>query len=326
MNVKIIFATLISTVLCAAVMGGEKKVRPLRIYLPRTVKADRSTLTLGIIGIIHSENPKLRQRVCSIAMGRAPFPGETLQVDRRTILSRLAASGIPQHRVNITGAKKVLITRNENVFTSEEIARTAWEYISIHRPGPAGCGWQLVRKVKDMIVPGKSKSTLNVKRDLTAAKGHIKLIVSAVAGKRTLAKREILFRLTYIHQQAVTTRSIPSGTLITPQNTTIRRVRLGGQPDPNWTAPFGMIAAMKLKRGVVLRKTLLRRRPLPLVVKRNQAVTMTIRGMCFIITAKGQALQDGRPGDFIKVRNLDSKRIVLVKVLHDGTVEPAQGS
>ena len=42
----------------------------------------------------------------------------------------------------------------------------------------------------------------------------------------------------------------------------------------------------------------------------------------FTISGTGLALQDGRPGDFIRVRNVDSKRIVVAKVTADGTVAP----
>jgi flagella basal body P-ring formation protein FlgA len=33
-------------------------------------------------------------------------------------------------------------------------------------------------------------------------------------------------------------------------------------------------------------------------------------------------MQEGRAGEYIKVRNLDSQRMILAKVNEDGTVEP----
>jgi len=49
---------------------------------------------------------------------------------------------------------------------------------------------------------------------------------------------------------------------------------------------------------------------------------MRIAGPTFVITSQGSAMQDGRTGDYIKVRNIDSKKIVTAKVMFDGTVEP----
>ena len=61
------------------------------------------------------------------------------------------------------------------------------------------------------------------------------------------------------------------------------------------------------------------------VVRRNDSVVMRITGNLFQITALGQALENGGEGDLIKVRNVDSKRVVVARVIHDGTVEPVCG-
>ena len=59
-----------------------------------------------------------------------------------------------------------------------------------------------------------------------------------------------------------------------------------------------------------------------IVVKRNQGVVMRIAGPTFVITGQGTAQQDGHTGDYIKVRNVDSRKIVTARVMFDGTVEP----
>jgi flagella basal body P-ring formation protein FlgA len=41
-----------------------------------------------------------------------------------------------------------------------------------------------------------------------------------------------------------------------------------------------------------------------------------------MITAVGKTMQDGRAGDYIKVRNADSQRIILARISEDGSVEP----
>jgi len=41
-----------------------------------------------------------------------------------------------------------------------------------------------------------------------------------------------------------------------------------------------------------------------------------------LVTAMGKTMQEGRAGEYIKIRNLDSQRIILCKVNEDATVEP----
>jgi flagella basal body P-ring formation protein FlgA len=49
---------------------------------------------------------------------------------------------------------------------------------------------------------------------------------------------------------------------------------------------------------------------------------MRIRGANFTITSMGEAMEDGRPGEFIRIRNISSRRIITAKVTRDGAVEP----
>ena len=60
----------------------------------------------------------------------------------------------------------------------------------------------------------------------------------------------------------------------------------------------------------------------PVITKRNQKVLIRIDMPGFLITAFGKAMQEGRAGEYIKVRNVDSQRIISAKVNEDGTVEP----
>jgi len=60
----------------------------------------------------------------------------------------------------------------------------------------------------------------------------------------------------------------------------------------------------------------------PVIVKRNRTVVIRIERPGLLITAIGKAMQDGRAGDYIKVKNVDSQRIIFARVNADGTVEP----
>jgi len=60
----------------------------------------------------------------------------------------------------------------------------------------------------------------------------------------------------------------------------------------------------------------------PVIVKRNRTVVIRIERPGLLITAIGKAMQDGRAGDYIKVQNVDSQRIIFARVNADGTVEP----
>jgi len=81
---------------------------------------------------------------------------------------------------------------------------------------------------------------------------------------------------------------------------------------------IGKEVRMSLKAGTILRYSHIER---PVVIKRNQMVYIVARGKNFIVKAKGIALQDGRSGSSIKVKNISSKKILWGKVISSEEVE-----
>jgi flagella basal body P-ring formation protein FlgA len=61
----------------------------------------------------------------------------------------------------------------------------------------------------------------------------------------------------------------------------------------------------------------------PTVVARNQTVAIRVERPGLLITAVGKAMEDGKAGEYIRVRNVDSQRIILAKINADASVEPA---
>jgi hypothetical protein len=54
--------------------------------------------------------------------------------------------------------------------------------------------------------------------------------------------------------------------------------------------------------------------PQPLLVKNRDLVRLRVRIGAFEVTARGEALQDGRAGQSIRVRNVDSNKVVTGRI------------
>mgnify|MGYP000340530716 CR=1 FL=1 len=81
---------------------------------------------------------------------------------------------------------------------------------------------------------------------------------------------------------------------------------------------LGKEVRMSLKAGTILRYSHLER---PVIIKRNQMVYIIARGKNFVVKARGLALQEGREGASIKVKNISSKKILWGKVISPEEVE-----
>lgn len=96
-------------------------------------------------------------------------------------------------------------------------------------------------------------------------------------------------------------------------------------PDDNRAAAYvrdaEALVGMSLSRGAIPGRPIqLGSLAPPLVVTRNDTVTMLLQHGALSVTARGRAMEDGAVGDHIRVANVDSSRIVDARVIGPGTV------
>lgn len=294
----------------------------LQVHLLRDVQVEADPITLGAVAVIRAADAATADRVAAIPLGRAPLSREQVAVDRPTILGRLAASGIPAAGVTFTGADKVLVGRKEQTVPAADIVKAAQGCLAKERPAPEGCCWTVGRAPGDMVVPAGGELRLAARILAHDVAGEAKVEVAAHLDGRTVAAQPIVLRLAYPERQAVATADIPVGAVLTSGNVAVRTA-MADRPQPaDWTAPLGLVATQSIRSGTVVRPAMVRAARSALAVRRNENVTMRVQGSGFLITGLCQVLEDGRPGDFIKVRNVDSQRIVAARVAPDGSVEP----
>ena len=315
------FGLLLSCLLAGGAAPGDGGV--LQLYVPRTKTLTGSSITLDDLCVVRCDDATVKAKAAAVRMGRAPFAKEVIVIDRATILSRLASRGINVRKVVFTGAASISLTRNQSVFASDEILAAAQKYLAEHSPGSADRGYRLVRKIDELTVASSGKAKLSIRPVRDNPRGYVKLEAAAVVGKQELGAVTVLLKITYPHRQAVATELIQSGQPFTPRNTRLRTVYLNLPAPKDWSAPYGMAATRNIPADTVIVTGMTQARKLEILVRRKQVVTMVIRGPGFVVQGKGQALQDGRPGQYIKVRNSKSNRIVIAKVQHDGTVSPS---
>jgi flagella basal body P-ring formation protein FlgA len=115
---------------------------------------------------------------------------------------------------------------------------------------------------------------------------------------------------------------IPAGAAISPENVKIEEVLSDYAEPPDWSPPYGLIAKRRIPANAVISSNTVGPVKSEVLLKRNQMVVIRVDRPGLLVTALGKAIQDGRAGEYIKVRNVDSRRIILARVTEDGTVEP----
>ncbi len=294
----------------------------LQIYLPREVAVKGSDIKLGRISIIRGEEA-LVSKAGEAALGRISIPGQQIVIDRSLLLSRLACSGIPASKVRLSGAEKITIRRQEQIIKGSEFVEPAIAFLKEKLPADSVCQIDPVQIPDDLIIPKENeavKLTPLLVGGTSANLAKVQILVSQYG--RQIGLREVTFRLKYNRRKAVTMVDIPAGTIISPENIKIENTISNYPRSDGWKPPYGLVAKRQLPANTVLRPYMLSPVKSKVVIKRNQNVVIRVDRPELMVTAIGKALQEARGGEYIKVRNIDSQRIILARVNEDGTVEP----
>jgi flagellar basal body P-ring formation protein FlgA len=299
-----------------------KKDCPLQIYLPREITIKDKHLSLGQVGIIRGQE-SLVDKASKITLGQISTPGQKIIIDRKIVLSRLACNGIPLSKITLTGAETVTIKQQERTISSEEFIKLANSFLEKNPPGSSVCGFTPIRIPKDFIITGSGKDiSFSPRLVPSRARNQAKVEITIHSGGNKIGTSEIIFRLKYNCRQGVTKVDIPTGAVISPDNVKIEK-RISNYPEPvGWKPPYGLIAKRQIPAKTPLQPNMLGSVKSPIITKRNQKVVIRIDMPGFLITAFGKAMQEGRAGDYIKVRNVDSQRIILAMINEDGSVKP----
>lgn len=294
----------------------------LDIYIPREVTIKSDTIRLGDVCIIRGESG-LAGKAGAIGLGRLCVPGQAIVIDRSVLLGRLAGSGISLSNVVFGGAEQVSIKRLERVIEGDRFVEATRSFLVKDTEGSASIKLVVLRVPKPLIIPGTSKDIKFSFRFLSSRSGsRPKVQVVVLADGKKVGSRDVSFLVRYYCRQMVAKVDIQSGVPLSEENIRVEKV-LSNRPEAaNWSPGFGLTAKRYISANSVISPRMIGSLNPELVFKRNAKVVIRIESPCFLITATGKAISDGRTGEYVKVRNIDSNRIILCKVNSDGSVEP----
>jgi flagella basal body P-ring formation protein FlgA len=294
----------------------------LQIYLPREITIEGNVPNLGQVTIIRGREG-LTTKAEQVTLGRISAPGQKIIVDRSIVLSRLACSGIPASEVTLSGAEKITVTQQHQIIKGNEFVEEALAFLKQNPPQVSICQWDTIRIPKDLILSDISE---DIRLSACLAKSNIKnqakVLVSVFSGSKEIGVREVRFSLKYNCRRLVAKVDIPPGAVISRDNVKVEEAT-SNYPEPvNWVVPYGFVARRRLPANTVISTNMVGPVKPRILLKRNQNVFIKVDRLGLLITAIGKTMQDGRVGEYIKVRNVDSQRIIMAKVNEDGSVEP----
>ena len=261
-------------------------------------------------------------RLGEIQIGVAPMPGDTRGYDAALVSARLRKEGVDLDKIEMRGAKQVQATTLHTEISQQFLADSLRDFILAAMP------WDEEETQIDLSAPANNlvlpdgdvevewKAPPNYRYVGTGAfRGDVK--VDGHSEKTILCRANIVAYAEVV----VASRDIPRGRPIGPYDVEFRS-------EPIDPAKQGLMLAPDEVIGLVARKTIFPGQPLtsrntqlPIVIRRNQLVSVEIKAGALLARSQAVALMDASVGDFVRCKNIQSKQEIQGVVRRDGVVE-----
>ncbi len=294
----------------------------LKIYMPRNIQVDGNEMRLDSVCVVRGSDDELAHKAAVVTLGRTPFAGEELVINRNTVLSRLSACGVTQ-KVEFNGAENVTVTRNQRLVEATKIVKAAETFVAENHIGSSTMSYRPQPNVKEAVLAGSRGDVelqTRLAKDSRADLLKVEVVIT-VAG-REQAVREVTFKPSYAVRQVIAIQEIPAGSVVSTENAKIEITWSDHGGAEDFVPPYGLTTTAAVKAGEAIRPAMLKASQAPAAIRKNQSVVLKIERSGFQISSVGVALQDGRIGEVIKVQNVDSRRVVSAKIGNDGTLAP----
>ncbi len=251
----------------------------------------------------------------------APQPGRRAVFDAKW-LSRIAR----RYRLDwrpTTRLDRVVVERASTVINAEDVISALRDEIRA-RGNAENIDLELSNRNLLIHIDSRQPPTVDVVHiSSEARRGNFSAIISVPAGDPRARRITVTGRIYSMVEMPVPSRALRPGSIIRSSDIKWKRVRANRIQNDVVTDPkefVGREAKRPLSANRLVRRSDLRT---PITVSKGMLVTMIFRTSSMVLTASGRALEAGSTGDFITVRNTQTKTTVDARILGPNRVEVA---
>ncbi|MFQ5714620.1 MAG: flagellar basal body P-ring formation chaperone FlgA [Candidatus Scalinduaceae bacterium] len=296
----------------------------VEINIKDKVTLKEKTITISDISTITGDNVELVKKIGNIEIGRTPWPNNFRKIKVYFLKMRLKSSNIKLSDVVFNGARAVTISVEATKITGAEIAQKAKEYLlSVLPAADRENAVELERVPGDQWVPRKrDEIVLDVSLvDSNKDRGNIELIVSAGSNIAPFFKTSVVFKVRVFENVVIAKRKIGRRQRLTKENIFLAKretTKRHGLAFFSMDDLTGRVAVRTILPNAIITENIVETSP---TIQKGSVVKLFIEANNFSIVTKGLAQETGRTGEVIRVRNLNSKKVIYGKVVDPERVQ-----
>lgn len=301
--------------------GGAQVVVTLR----EAAEVPGPKVSLEEIAVVSGSDEQAVERVRHIVVCAAPAPGRSRKVSRGYVERSLRQNDIDPASVGFEGAETVKIITASVVLPGEEIRARVEEYLMARWAGVPEDQSIEFRSVPSSITIARRHSGLRVVApERGPLKSNVLLYLEVDEGDKVGRRFPVSVRIRTFEWVVVTNRRIDRHHVLEEGDLRVERRETTDLNEVflDIASTAGFRASRVIPSGRVVLGDMVERPPL---INRGDIVAIVVTVGSVSATISGEARQDGRKGDRIRVRNLRSGKELIARILDAKTVEVEAG-
>lgn len=292
----------------------------LTIVVAAESQVTGSYFTLGDIASISGDDSNRIAELSQIKLGSTPLPGRSYIFTVELLNTRLSAANADLTNIAWQVPQQFKVTALSQQIDGQRLVADAEKFLKNKLNGSDVLITSLSQPQDIFVPPGMVDFNLELPYGIRYNSPTNVSIGVQVSG-RTFTIAKLRFDVKKYEQVAVTSRPIAANETITPDAIIFERRDIGRMP-PGYFTGLNKILGLTVKRqlgpGLVLNDSMVAK---PIVIKRGQAVNITAKVGDIEVSTSGVALQNGSIGQFIRVQNINSKKVVNGRIIDESTVQ-----
>lgn len=294
----------------------------LEIRVKKGAKIDGDTVYLGDIASFHPSDDIRVDKLKAIEITASPAPDTFRRVNRDLIIYKVASLLKAEKGITLTSPESIIIKRSAQIVSAETIKKIFRDYVHANAPWNSD---QMV--IEDINAPapialpkGKLDWEIDEKRNRNFI-GNFSLLIDFKVDGDPQRKIIVTGKLSVTREVVKAVRDIDRGdiinagdvVLISEKNSYFKRnIVTNTKEIVGKRATRRIQAAQQIQTGMF---------ESPPAVEKGDRVVIKAENNELLITASGEALEEGSVGDQIRVMNISSGREIIATVKRTDLVE-----
>jgi len=297
---------------------------PVSITVAPSSEISAAAVYLGDIAQISGEDPLQVADLRAVVVGKIPIPGNTMEISSQVFTLRMNASGVDCSEVNWDVPAAISVHRLSQTIAASEFEQLARQKITEQlREG----GETRRYTIETLTVPQKLNLPQGEVTYEVMVPSGIKPALTTTVSLTVLVDGKIYKKVVYrarvhIYENVlVAARPLVRQELVAAADLRFQPKEINAYSGACLTDlkdAVGFIMARNVSAGTVLLKNMVDK---PIIMQQGLPVHLLARFHGISVQTEGIALQSGREGDRIRVRNAASKKILYGKIIDSNTVE-----